>query len=1004
MASILQWNMRGLKANFEELRIIAKELSPSVLCIQETKLKKYNNPSLPNFISYSAYGPDGPIPYGGSSILIKNSINHSFVDLNTNFQAIALRVLLHRTITICSVYIPPNTNFNSTDLDNLFSQLPMPVLLLGDFNGHNPIWDTNHEADQKGRQIETFLCNNSLSILNDGSNTFLSQAHGTFSAIDLSICSADLLTDFSWKVMEDSHGSDHFPILLNSITPIPPNYQPRWKLNKANWELFDNLLKESVLNKDIGETPSMEEITETIVNIAEKCIPKTKGTGQKIHNPWFDDKCKIAINERKKALRQFRANPIQQNLSLFKIQRAKSRQVIKQAKRDSWKLFVSKITSQTPLTKVWEKIRCLKGKGPNPTVQHLKVGNTIWTEPKDIAERLSISLKETSSSLNCKQEFLLHKERAEAHSINFLSDNTEGYNQPFTLEELKLSLRASRDTAVGSDQIHYQFLKHLSEGCLTTLLDSFNKIFATGKIPTCWQEAIIIPIPKPGKDHSDPKNYRPISLTSCLCKTLERMVNSRLMWVLEKEGLLSNFQSGYRKGRSTLDHLVSLESYIRNSFVEGKHVVSVFFDLEKAYDLTWRFGVMKDLHDMGFRGKLPLFIQNFLSDRKFKVRVGNNYSSLQDQEMGVPQGSILSVTLFILKLNNIVKQVPKDLKCRLYVDDFLICFSGARMYTIERQLQLCIDNVNQWAIKNGFKFSPTKTVCMHFCRKRKIHPEPRLFLGGELIPVVEKQRFLGLIFDKKLTFKPHIQDLKIRCGKALDIIKCLSSTRWGSDRNILLYLYRTLVRSKLDYGCIVYRSAPKSYLNLLNPVHHQGIRLATGAFRSSPKESLYVEAGEPSLDHRQIKLALQFITRIKLDPDCPVFKDVFEIPIKIQDRLEKYPSRTGPLGHRLKPALGELEYCLDQIVPPIKNQPPPWSLRKPNIDLSLTKFKKAETSALTYQTEFDNIRSTYENHVALYTDGSKENEKVGAAYWCRKHNFGLRLSDYASIFTAEAYA
>ena len=62
----------------------------------------------------------------------------------------------------------------------------------------------------------------------------LSQAHGTFSAIDLSICSADLLTDFSWKVMEDSHGSDHFPVLLNSITAIPPNYQPRWKLNKAN--------------------------------------------------------------------------------------------------------------------------------------------------------------------------------------------------------------------------------------------------------------------------------------------------------------------------------------------------------------------------------------------------------------------------------------------------------------------------------------------------------------------------------------------------------------------------------------------------------------------------------------------------------------------------------------------------------------------------------------------------------------------------------------------------
>ena len=115
-------------------------------------------------------------------------------------------------------------------------------------------------------------------------------------------------------------------------------------------------------------------------------------------------------------------------------------------------------------------------------------------------------------------------------------------------------------------------------------------------------------------------------------------------------------------------------------------------------------------------------------------------------------------------------------------------------------------------------------------------------------------------------------------------------------------------------------------------------------------------------------------------------------------------NQLNQFNHRLKPSLRELEYCLDQIVPSIKNQPPPWSLRKPNIDFSLTKFKKGETSALTYQTKFDNIRSTYENHVALYTDGSKENEKVGAAYWCWKHNFGLRLSDYASIFTGEAYA
>ena len=171
-------------------------------------------------------------------------------------------------------------------------------------------------------------------------------------------------------------------------------------------------------------------------------------------------------------------------------------------------------------------------------------------------------------------------------------------------------------------------------------------MWVEGKCPDIWKEATVIPIQKHGKDNTDPINYRPIALTSCLCKSLERMINNRLTWFLESNDLLTEFQCGFRNKRGTIDHLVRLETFIRDAFIKKEHLTAVFFDLEKAYDTTWKHGIIRDLHELGLKGRLPNFIINFLSNRHFKVRVGSTLSDLQDQEEGVPQGSILSVTLF----------------------------------------------------------------------------------------------------------------------------------------------------------------------------------------------------------------------------------------------------------------------------------------------------------------------------------------------------------------------
>ena len=143
----------------------------------------------------------------------------------------------------------------------------------------------------------------------------------------------------------------------------------------------------------------------------------------------------------------------------------------------------------------------------------------------------------------------------------------------------------------------------------------------------------------------------------------------------------------------------------------------------------------------------------------------------------------------------------------LYVDDFCICCRSKSSGTIERQLQQNLNGIENWATGSGFGFSKSGAQCVHFCWLRKQHDDPVLHLYGSTIPVVEEPRFLGITFDRRLSFVPHVEYLKAECLKALNLLKMLSHTSCGADQTTLLKLYRSLIRSKLDYGCIMYGSA-----------------------------------------------------------------------------------------------------------------------------------------------------------------------------------------------------
>ena len=341
-----------------------------------------------------------------------------------------------------------------------------------------------------------------------------------------------------------------------------------------------------------------------------------------------------------------------------------------------------------------------------------------------------------------------------------------------------------------------------------------------------------------------------------------------MSWILEKGNVLSPKQYGFRQARSTTDVLVRLDTDIKRALVQKKHVIAILFNLKKAYDTTGRGGILEKLHWANVRGPMAHFIGNFLNERVMKVRIGTTIGEPYEQCEGVPQRSVLSFTLFSFAISDISSCLPQYVDCTLYVNDFAIYPSSASLSVLKRRMQRTADRLMAWTRKRGFEFS-TKSVVMHFTKIRGVFPAPTITLGTYTMRVVSESKFLGMLLDNRLSWIPRLKDLRVRCQRAMSILKCLSWTAWCADRLSLLRIYKALIQSKLDYGCQVYSSATKTTLRMLDSVHHQALRLCTGAFRSYPVESLYVDSGGPFLYVRRKKLSLQFYARLKSMPRTP---------------------------------------------------------------------------------------------------------------------------------------
>ena len=272
--SIIQRNLRGFKANFEELALLSRRYKPAVFGLQE---KIFTNSKTPSFSGFNILTKKSlnDRATGGLALLINKSYLFSEVHLNTPLQAVAARVTLNKVVTFCSIYLPPSDHVAKTDLINLIEQLPSPFFWAT--STVTPRFGVTSPITAEDKMLEDLFSEMDLCVLNDGSSTYIHPATGSTSALDLFIGGPSLVLDYEWNMHEDLCESDHFPVILTSNAVEEDAAPNRWNFKRADWLSFQaqcssELTEEAVMS---AEDPA-GQFTDLLIQAAGKAIPKRR--------------------------------------------------------------------------------------------------------------------------------------------------------------------------------------------------------------------------------------------------------------------------------------------------------------------------------------------------------------------------------------------------------------------------------------------------------------------------------------------------------------------------------------------------------------------------------------------------------------------------------------------------------------------------------------------------------------------------------------------------------
>jgi hypothetical protein len=580
-------------------------------------------------------------------------------------------------LRIANAYIPPGGAYKDITVEDIKALLLTGDIVVGDFNAKSPLWDDDRvDADEAGTKLEKAIDETQRCILNTGEPTHMI-AQGTtdrMNVLDIAIADVTIANKATWEVNSDNLGSDHFPILITtggySKTKDSENLIPnRINTTKTDWTKFHEHTKlNTIWDKTANVETKTTRITERIIQAVKDNTPNRTGTTRP-GRTWWNKNCDSKIKDRKRKLKIWKKHKTVENRIEYRRAKAIAVQAVKEAKKEDWQKFTESLDLHSKVKESWDKIKALNN-GPRHTMPTLKVGDQNYATDLEKAELLAETFSKASSDDNLTPEFRELKpciskcfEEPEWKDNYELDDN-------ISILELATALRSvGKGKAPGRDLISYEMVRKCHPTMKQAIVDLFNDIYAQGEFPDLWKTAIVFPLHKTGKPTNQPNSYRPIALTSQLGKTLERILKNRLMDYCEKHQILPPQQSGFRKKRSTLDHLTTLQQEILNTHKERRtELIGIFLDIEKAYDMLWHEKLLSRMGDLGISNKMYNLVKSFLADRRLIVRVGSKTSREHKLENGVPQGSVLSPLLFLIMLSGL-QHVVRHTKIMNFADD-----------------------------------------------------------------------------------------------------------------------------------------------------------------------------------------------------------------------------------------------------------------------------------------------------------------------------------------------
>ena len=429
--------------------------------------------------------------------------------------------------------------------------------------------------------------------------------------------------------------------------------------------------------------------------------------------------------------------------------------------------------------------------------------------------------------------------------------------------------------AAGLDRIPQKLVKDSAVIITPFLNHIFNISLSEGKFPDDWKKARVSPIFKSGsRDECD--NYRPISILSSISKIFEKIVFDQLSQYLTTNEILTDYQSGFRKGystcssslRTTNDWLVNMDKGLINGVV--------FLDLKKAFDTVDHDILIKKLEFYGIKNHALRWFISYLSNRKQVCKVGMSMSNSESVIAGVPQGSNLGPLLFLLYVNDLPNCLGSSVPA-LFADDTNLTASGASASEIQDILEIELNKVHTWLLANKLTLNVKKTEYILIGSRQRlsqVSADPILSMGSEGIKRVSSTKTLGVVVDECITWSDHVDKVAKKAAKGIGMLR---RSKHLFDRDTLKTIYNAFVLPHFDYCALVWNNCSKTLQNKLQKLQNKAGRIITGDCYKTASDTVRSKLSWDTLEATREKQLQTCMNQIMKGNSTDYLRELFTI-------------------------------------------------------------------------------------------------------------------------------